>query len=450
MTSFFRLNCKHYSKLVHSINKILKNLEDVIRMRRLKNKLKIMFKYIYSHITSSKFDIKKFDIKNDRRYLDFLANKYQDVINKDDIKSYFYRSFLQYKCQMYKLSFYKKLVLNFISLLAIPLFVIFLIYNSLLNKNLNTQSSDHKKTILLGFPIIRDKDLVPKPIIINYKVISMNSKKFILTLDKDVWIFLKFLLKNFTFSFYFIFKLLIKMTLYNYFCQKYTPVAIIDEAEFSFTSSILTAYLERKSILYINVMNGEKLFYIRDSFFRFSECWVWNKHYINLFKKLYAFEKQFKIGIPPRHKKLKNNKKIFKNKKILKFYWGSEGELDKEELQYILTGLHKLKEKGYKIIIRCHPSHINKNKFYRDSQYLFNDFILENAESKDIFHSLLDTYYALGTCTSVLYEADLMRKVVVINDYNNNLSALERMDYIIVKNKRYIPFSKLVKECKFR
>jgi len=422
-----------------------KSMEDVVKI----NKLKKISKHIYEYMTSNKFNINKFDIKNDQKYVDLLAYKYKDIIEKDDMKSYFYRSFLQYKCQIHKLSFYKKLILNFISLIAIPLFVIFLIYNSLLNKNLNTQSLEHNKTILLGFPITRDKDLIPKSIIVNYKAISMNSKKYILTLDKDVWIFLKFLLKYFTYSFYFIFKLLIKITLYNYFCQKYTPVAIIDNAEISFTSSILTAYLKRKNILYIDVMHGEKLFDIRDSFFRFSECWVWNKHYINIFKRLYAYEKQFKIGISPRHKKLKNNKIFFKNKKILKFYWGSEGESKKEELQYILNGLHKLKGEGYKIIVRCHPSHINKNKFYRDGQYFFNDFILENAENKDSFHSLLGTYYALGTFTSILYEADLMGKAIVINDYDNNLSSLEKLDYILVKNKNYIPFSKLVRDCKF-
>ena len=422
-------------------------MEDVIKINKFKNKLKKISKHIYEYMTSSKFNINKFDIKNDQKYIDLLAYKYKDIIEKDDMKSYFYRSFLQYKCQMHKLSFYKKLILNFISLMAIPLFVIFLIYNSLLNKNLNTQSSERKKTILLGFSITRrNKSMIPKHILKDYKVINMNSEKITLLYDKDGWTFFLFIIKNFSFHFYFAFKILIKTTVYNYYCKKYKPVAIIDSIEYSFTSSIMTAFLVKKNIEYINVLHGEKLFNIRDSFFRFSECWVWDKHYINLFEKLYALEKQFKIGIPPYYKKLKENKVFLQDKRILKFYWGSEGESNKEELQYILNGLFKLKEKGCKIIIRCHPSHINKNNFYRDYHYIFKNYILENPKEKDIFHSLLDTYYVLGTCTTVLYEAHLMGKVIVINDYNNVLSTLEKLDYILVKNKQYIPFSKLLKD----
>ena len=423
-------------------------MEDVIKINKLKNKLKIMFKYIYSHMTSSKFNINKVDIKNDQKYIDLLAYKYKDIIEKDDMKSYFYRSFLQYKCQMHKLPFYKKLILNVISLIAVPLFLLILIFNSLLNRDLKENILGSREIILLGFSVTRrNENMIPKHILRDYKVINMNSKKITLLYDKDVWTFFLFIIKNFSFYFYFDFKILIKTTVYNYYCKKYKPVAIIDSIEYSFTSSIMTAFLVKKNISYINVMHGEKLFDIRDSFFRFSECWVWNKHYINIFKRLYAYEKQFKIGIPPYYKKLTENKIFLQNKRrILKFYWGSEGESNKEELQYILNGLYKLKEKGCKIIIRCHPLHINKNNFYRDYHYIFKNYILENPKDKDIFHSLLETYYVLGTCTTVLYEAHLMGKVIVINDYNNVLSTLEKLDYILVKNKQYIPFSKLLKD----
>ena len=407
------------------------------------NILKKISKHIYEYMTSNKFDINKFDIKNDRKYLDFLAYKYKDIIKKNDMESYFCRSFLQYKCQMHKLPFYKKLILNFISLIAVPLFLLILIFNSLLNRDLKENILGSREIILLGFSVTRrNKSMIPKHILKDYKVINMNSKKITLLYDKDVWTFFLFIIKNFSFYFYFAFKILIKTTVYNYYCKKYKPVAIIDSIEYSFTSSIMTAFLVKKNIEYINVLHGEKLFNIRDSFFRFSECWVWDRHYINLFKKLYAFKEQFKIEVPPLYKKMKDNNIKPLKKKILKYYWTLKKE--KEELLYIFNGLNKLRKKGFKITIRYHPS--LKEYFF---QYIYpycDNFIVEKPENKDIYNSLLETNYAFATCSTVLLEAKMMKRIPVINDYGNNILKLEKLDYILIKNGQYITFSKLLKD----
>lgn len=345
---------------------------------------------------------------------------------------------------MYKLPFYKKLILNVISLIAVPLFLLILIFSSLLNRDLKENILGSREIILLGFSITRrNKSMIPKHILKDYKVINMNLKKITLLYDKDVWTFFLFIIKNFPFYFYFAFKILIKTTVYNYYCKKYKPVAIIDCIEYSFTSSIMTAFLVKKNIAYINVLHGEKLFNIRDSFFRFSECWVWDKHYINLFKKLYVFEKQFKIEIPPLHKKMKDNNIKPLKKKILKYYWASEKE--KEELLYIFNGLNKLRKKGFKIIIRYHPLH--KEYFFRYINSYCDNFIIEKPECKDIYNSLLETNYVLATYSTVLSEAKMMGRIPVINDYGNNILILEKLDYILIKNGKYITFSKLLKDC---
>jgi len=408
---------------------------------------KIIFKRIYNYLLYSNFNIREINLENDRKYLNILEKKYRKKINEDNsLESYFYRSFLQYKCQAHKIPFFKELIINSISLIAIPLFLLISIFSSFLNRNLKVHFSDSKKTVLLGFSITYDKDLIPKSILRNYKVISMNSKKFNFINNRTVWILFKFLIKKFTFYFYFIFKILVKISIYNYFCQKYKPITIVDNAEFSFTSSIMTAFLEKNNVSYINVMHGEKLFNIRDSFFRFSECYVWNKHYIDLFKSLYAYEKQFKIEIPPRHEKLKNNNIFHQDKKILKYYWTSEKE--KDELLYIFNGLDKLRKNGFKIIIRYHPLH--KEYFFRYINSYCDNFIIEKPEYKDIYNSLLETNYVLATYSTVLSEANMLGKIPVINDYEDNILKLKSLDYIIVKKGQYIPFSKLVKDSKLK
>lgn len=63
---------------------------------------------------------------------------------------------------------------------------------------------------------------------------------------------------------------------------KYQSKAIVVHNEYSFTSSILTAYCETRNVLHINVMHGEKMYYIRDSYFRYDRCYVWDAYYRDL------------------------------------------------------------------------------------------------------------------------------------------------------------------------
>jgi len=394
---------------------------------------------LYAHFTfgeSSNF--RYINIENNRKYINRIYKKYEENIeNEDNLESYFYRSFLQYKCQIYGLSFIMKFINNFISVIAILIFTLIIEIYSLFFKNEKQKNFNNSKNAIFANNI--KKDLIPYSIRNKYKIFSKSSKSLIV--DNDVFIFLKYLLKIFWIEPYFILKCMVKISFYSFLCYKYNPSAIITSSEYSFTSSVLTAYLKNKNILHINIMHGEKLYDIKDSFFRFSECWVWDKHYIKLFKKLYAFEKQFKIEIPPRHEKLKNNKRFLQDKKILKYYWASERE--KEEMLYIFNGLNKLQKNGFKIIIRYHPLH--KEYFFRYINSYCDNFIIEKPEYKDSYNSLLETNYVLATYSTVLLEANMMGRVPVINDYGDNISRLEKLDYILIKNKKYITFSKLLK-----
>lgn len=411
-------------------------------MKKIKNKIKIILENLYIYFTFRKVAIKEVNIEDDKKFINLLAKKYDNFIKEDDnLKSYFYRSFLQYKCQMYGVSFANKFIINLFSVIILPLFTIALVISNFFVKNKKKPFVNNNKIAVLVTKT--KKDLIPKSLSIKYEIIVSYYEGFIL--DEDGLRFLKIFIEKFYFYPYFILKSLLKISLYNYVCFKYVPAAIVASLEYSFTSSVLTAYLERKNISHINIMHGERLFDIHYSFFRFSECWTWQKHYINLFKKLFAYKNQFRIEFPPRHEKLRNIKISCNNKKILKFYWASE--VEKKELRYIFQGLNKLKNRGFKVIIRYHPSH--KDLFFRTVSHYLDNFVVEDPENKNIYDSLTETYYVLSTYSTVLYEANLMRRVIVINDYKNNLSELKRLDYILLKNRRYIPFSKLVEECKF-
>jgi len=401
--------------------------------------IKEIFRGIYSYFTISNFNIRTINVGEDEKYLNLLSKKYRNVISRDNnMESYFYRSFLQYKCQVYRLPLFNKLLINFFSIFIILLYIFILIFCSIFNKNKKLNNKKNSKVAVIANKL--DKELIPHSIIRRYLIENSISRGFLL--DKDGFLFLLILVKKFYFYPYFILKSIVKITFYSYLCNQYVPEAIITTSEYSFTSSILTAYLKQKGILHINVMHGEKLFFIRDSFFRFSECWVWSRDYIELFLKLCAYSKQFKIEIPPKHKRLIKGSSLINKNKRLKVYWAREN--DKEEVEYIFRKLNKLKKAGFEIIIRYHPLH--KGLFFHVLKPYCNNFQIENPTKNNIYDSLMETHYVLATHSTLLLEANLMGRVVVVNDFGENLEKLKRLNYILVKKGQYIPFSKLLKD----
>lgn len=380
------------------------------------------------------------NLEKDKALLNSLEEKYKDVYSDNTIDSYFIRSFLQYKCQISKKNILIRILLNVTSVLVLPIFLLLTLFANLFY----TKHISDTNNVSLVVNI--KEDLIPKSLTRKYNLIvprvgfliNQNSIKFL------KYFSLKYLIYP-----YFLLKCIVKISIYTYYCKVYNPIAIIVSSEYSFTSSILTAFLETHGILHINVMHGEKVFNIRDSFFRFSQCFVWDPHYCDLFKTLKAYPEQFYIELPPRHIKLIRYKKDNNidspvSKNILKFYWASE--IDENELDYIRRYLIKLKELGFKIIVRSHPLH--KKLFNNKIKPYFYGFPVEDPFEKNIYESLAETNYVLGSYTTVLYESLLMGKVVVINDYCDTIKKLEELDYIVVKKGNYVTLSSLTERVK--
>ena len=98
---------------------------------------------------------------------------------------------------------------------------------------------------------------------------------------------------------YFVFKSSFNVATYSDMICRHSPNLLIQFGEFSYKSSVLTAYCHSYNIKHINIMHGEKLFFIRDAYFHYDECYVWNDFYVDLFKSLKAEPTQFIVALPP-------------------------------------------------------------------------------------------------------------------------------------------------------
>lgn len=374
--------------------------------------LKVLLKAIYFWFFDDTSSLISRNITADKHYIEQLYQNNQAKLK--DADNYLLRSFLQYKCQMHNIAYWKRIVL---SLFSPFIMVLFIPYALLCGCFLKKSYYDEKIAVINGDI---DEDLIPTSLKEQYRLVKIrNNHKFILDVNGFIWVIK--VSSKYLFHPYFIFKLTIKTAQYSYLIGICHPKAIVTSSEYSFCSSALTYFSAEHRIQHLNIMHGDKGFNIRDSYFKFSRCYVWHNYYIDLFKLLNADENQFIVECPPRHQRIiamgKTCQPIIN---IIKFYWALE--YNQNEMLFIAEHLTRIKEMGFDIIIRYHPLH--KAFFFKRVYPYFSDFKIEDPVKVDLYDSLLETEYVLGTYTTVLYEGYLMDRKLIISDFEY-LSLLE-------------------------
>lgn len=336
------------------------------------------------------------------------------------------RSYFQYKCQM---EFNGWLLSALINLVSFPMAVLFL---------LKRKKKEEKVLNICEACFFRDgkpENILPISLKKRYKQIESNPEEGCILSKKDRH-FVRELIKRYPFSWHFIFKCIIKVGRYSFAIEKYDPKAIIVCAEYSFTSSVLTLYCRRRNVKHIDIMHGEKLYYMRDSFFEFDECYVWDAYYADLLKSLKASEKQFVVEVP---ESLRFTTDI--ERKVINdftYYLADENEVVLEKIANILRSMY---EKGKRISVRPHPRYSNLEVVNR----LFSYADIQDTKEITIEQSLLQTGAAISLYSTVLNQAKCNSIPVVIDDMSNpvNFHKLDELKYICL-NKEHQLLSDIV------
>ncbi len=237
--------------------------------------------------------------------------------------------------------------------------------------------------------------------------------------------FLRKLFKRYPFSWMLWLKCILKVAQYSKAIRETNPKAIISCDEFSFTSSVLTEYCHTKNVQLINVMHGEKLYYIRDSFFKYDEFYVWNKKYADLLISLRAEKSQFRIEAPE-SLLIKQNNRINKIYDYV-YYLGNENEEQIKEISKVFFALNK---NGIKTAIRPHPRYSDMSIINRE--FSFTD--IEDTADVSIEESVLRTKAAVSIYSTVLNQAYHSGVKVVIDDITNRqrYTKLKELGYVML------------------
>ena len=339
---------------------------------------------------------------------------------KDDIE----RGYFQYRCQM---KFNSPVVNFFLNMASLPMILMYL------GKS-NNEIADKKAANAIFFSDGKPDNIIPDELRVDIGAIEVvNDKREYLT--KQDKAFINKLWKRYPFSWQFLLKCLMKIRFYRYEIERVHPSTIIVCNEYSFTSSVLTKYCEDQGISHVNVMHGEKLYFMRDSFFRFHECFVWDEHYKDIFEKLRAENTQFRIAIP---ESLRIEKEDTKKSIDYTYYLGAEKD---EILRIIVRAMSELQKKGWRVAIRPHPRYSDINEIKTNAP----NVEVEDTKNFTIEGSLRRTAHAISVYSTVLNQASCNDIGVVLDDVSDPLKfrRLEEIEYIML-SKPHELFSEIL------
>lgn len=336
-------------------------------------------------------------------------------------KDLYERSWFQYKCQMKKQSIVLVTVQNMVASVLLIYYFIKLAFSRI---DINQQVNENCAVFFTdGIPV----QTIPECLRIVYSEIIPCKFAEEMYLGKHEKKVLGATFVRYWYSPFFVLKCMLKVGMYAAKIEKFNPSAIISYSEYSYTSSVMTEYCRLRGVEHINIMHGEKLFNIRDTFVQYDRYYVWDNHYINLLTDLHADREQFRIAIP---ESVKFNCKS-KDEPIYDYTYYLGGE-NTENLLTIRDNLLRTGVSCSRICIRYHPRHCNANEI----KLIYKSFQIENPIEVPLNISLSNTRYVVSLYSTVLYQASQSGKEIIIDDVT------DKVKYEKLKELRYIMIEK--------
>ncbi len=345
----------------------------------------------------------------------------------------------------------KALIINAVSMLAIPLFMLLYCFNRLFarkNKQCLGQTlvieSTNRRGAKYSFegrlPALSDE--YGKTLIIETGVFPKLREGLIGW--KSVCIFSRFVSYH-PFDFFNNLRMLVNLMGYNRLLYLYQPFAIINSRmELNHNSSLITLLCENSGCKFINVMHGEALYNIETAFVRFSEFYIWDNHYIDVFTWSRSPVEQFKVYQPDIYKRCINNNH-HPEYYITYIFTGDEEKGLDENAYEVREILLKFMKTGKRCKVRPHPR-------WSDMQQLSNIFshtgiLVEDPKAVKVIESLSNTEKVVGTFSTVMSEAFYANIDIVIDDISDKdiYDSLYERGYILI-NKPHELLSQIVPE----
>ena len=330
------------------------------------------------------------------------------------------RSFYQYKCYRFDVPLWKRGAYSIGACLLLPVFFVYF------------RITHHKTEFIRQIECIGDcfdvPEMLPNSLKRNYQINSDVYNSGYTLSSSDV----KYIIKN-AVSYWrypsFILHIVFKIAAYSSIFEKYHPSVLVCHNEYSYSSSALTDYCRCHNVSHINFMHGERLINIRNAFFTYDKCYVWHEHYKRLYLDLRSgtLPEDFIIEMPD---VLKIDVPRYLDANCYSDYKYYLAEQSYDEMVCIVTTMNILKGSGLNVIYRPHPR-------YTDVEMLRNLVRADEIEyprEVDIRTSIASCQYAIGSYSTVLLQAYLCGKGVLIDDitYKDRIELQRQARHILL------------------
>lgn len=361
--------------------------------------------------------------KGNRTVYDIDVNNVIDYINSfPEPQDLWQRSFFQYKCHQFLVPKWRILIFSLAGLFMLPFAIVYLRMKRIRVCFVNKEEAICENSNM--------EEIIPVSLKNTYKLNCKvyYSSGFSLS-HADFLYFLRNAL-HYLLHPSFLLHILFKIGQFSTLLKKYNPEVIICHNEYSYAGSVLTDYCHCHNVKHMNMMHGERLLNIRATFFQYDKCYVWHEHYKKLFIDLRAEPSQFVIEVPPSLQI--NVKENYQETAFAdyKYYLAAE---KKEDLIKIISSLKPLKERGFKVKYRPHPRYSHKEIISE----LFSKDEIEVPSEVNILTSVSSCNYAIGSSSTVLLQAFLCGKGVLLDDvtYPDRIPVQRKARYILLSEE---------------
>lgn len=346
-----------------------------------------MLKKIANWIARKQNSIFTYPVQKQRAYIEKLGTP-RDALE---------RSYFQYRCQMKLYGPFLAAVLN---LAAFPMSLLHLVK---FRSRRVPFSREHRAVYINhGLP----EHIIPNVLREELgEIVALGEESR--SLDREDCRFLRKLFARYPFSWMLWLKVIYKVGDYSTAIKKYAPKAILCCDEFSYASPAVTAYCREKKVERINVMHGEKLYFMREAFVCYDRYYVWDQYYADLLMEMGAEPTQFRVEVP--------DSILFRTRdrgeKTVDYTYYLAAE-EHRTLEKIAASMKHLQAQGNTVFIRPHPRYSNLEQI----KQLFDGIGIENGAEVSIEQSLCRTHNAISLYSSTLNQAYHNGTGVVIDD----------------------------------
>ena len=197
---------------------------------------------------------------------------------------------------------------------------------------------------------------------------------------------------------------------------KFMPEAVaVYVNERNVATPILKEIYEQQGRKLLSFMHGEYLLNILQAYMSFSEYYVWDASYVESFNNFLRCDIDHYRVYTPKKLEKKWNLENIQPKYMYTYYFSND---DEETVRIIAKIFSNLQKKSINCKVRPHPRFM---KCVIDNSDLFENVFIEQPSEVSLEESLGNTAFAVGLFTTVLFEAEIEGRSIIIDDISNRV-----------------------------